>query len=54
MTGGFGKAGCFSFYPTKNMTTGEGGMITTEDPGYAAKIRRLSTMARVKNISILP
>ena len=33
MTGGFGKGGCFSFYPTKNMTTGEGGMITTEDPG---------------------
>ena len=23
--GGFGSAGCFSFYPTKNMTTGEGG-----------------------------
>jgi perosamine synthetase len=40
MTGGFGKGGCFSFYPTKNMTTGEGGMITTDDPGYAATIRR--------------
>ena len=40
MTGGFGKAGCFSFYPTKNMTTGEGGMITTDDPDYAARIRR--------------
>ena len=24
---------CFSFYPTKNMTTGEGGMITTNDEG---------------------
>jgi len=24
-----GGAGCFSFYPTKNMTTGEGGMVTT-------------------------
>jgi perosamine synthetase len=23
---------CFSFYPTKNMTTGEGGMVTTNDP----------------------
>lgn len=27
--GSFGLAGCFSFYPTKNMTTGEGGIITT-------------------------
>ncbi|MFH0860156.1 MAG: DegT/DnrJ/EryC1/StrS family aminotransferase [Candidatus Altiarchaeota archaeon] len=25
--------GCFSFYPTKNMTSGEGGMITTDDKG---------------------
>jgi perosamine synthetase len=29
--GSFGNAGCFSFYATKNMTTGEGGMITTND-----------------------
>lgn len=28
-SGSFGDAGCFSFYPTKVMTTGEGGMITT-------------------------
>lgn len=28
-TGSFGIAGCFSFYATKNMTTGEGGLITT-------------------------
>jgi len=27
--GGFGDAGCFSFYATKNITTGEGGMLTT-------------------------
>jgi len=38
--GGIGAAGCFSFYPTKNMTTGEGGMVTTNDADYAAKIRR--------------
>ncbi len=31
MVGNFGDAECFSFYPTKNMTTGEGGMITTND-----------------------
>jgi perosamine synthetase len=33
--------GCFSFYPTKNMTTGEGGMITTSDPGLADQARLL-------------
>lgn len=32
----------FSFYATKNLTTGEGGMITTEDPGLAETIRMLS------------
>ncbi len=36
--GGFG-IGCFSFYPTKNMTTGEGGMITTDDPVLARRAR---------------
>jgi dTDP-4-amino-4,6-dideoxygalactose transaminase len=29
--GTFGNASCFSFYPTKNMVTGEGGMITSDD-----------------------
>jgi len=29
--GSFGTAGCFSFFPTKVMTTGEGGMITTNE-----------------------
>ncbi len=38
--GSFG-IGCFSFYPTKNMTTGEGGMITTSDEELAAKLRLL-------------
>lgn len=33
--------GCFSFYPTKNMTTGEGGMLTTSDPDLAARARLL-------------
>ena len=36
--GGFGT-GCFSFYPTKNMTTGEGGIITTNDESVAEKCR---------------
>lgn len=38
--GSFGVAGCFSFYPTKNMTTGEGGMVTTHDANLATMIRR--------------
>ncbi len=33
--GTFGKAGCFSFYPTKNMTTGEGGAVLTDDADIA-------------------
>lgn len=36
--GGFGT-GCFSFYPTKNMTTAEGGMITTNDEFIAEQAR---------------
>jgi perosamine synthetase len=38
--GSFGM-GCFSFYATKNMTTGEGGMITTDDDALAAQARRI-------------
>ena len=38
--GTFGT-GCFSFYPTKNMTTGEGGMITTDDDELAARCRQI-------------
>ncbi len=38
--GSFG-VGCFSFYGTKNMTTGEGGMITTDDDVLASKIRKI-------------
>lgn len=38
--GSFGT-GCFSFYATKNMTTGEGGMITTDDPDLAGRARLL-------------
>ncbi|PSQ65880.1 MAG: aminotransferase DegT [Halobacteriales archaeon SW_9_67_24] len=35
--GGFGDAACFSFYPTKNLTTGEGGMVLTDDERVAAR-----------------
>ncbi|MDS0258519.1 DegT/DnrJ/EryC1/StrS family aminotransferase [Haloarcula sp. S1CR25-12] len=36
--GSFGDAGCFSFYPTKNMTTGEGGMVVTDDEAVADRL----------------
>ncbi len=39
--GRIGDVGCFSFYATKNMTEGEGGMITTNDPKLADKARLL-------------
>jgi dTDP-4-amino-4,6-dideoxygalactose transaminase len=39
--GSFGAFGAFSFYPTKNMTTGEGGMISTSDPALARATRLL-------------
>jgi dTDP-4-amino-4,6-dideoxygalactose transaminase len=39
--GAFGTLGCFSFYPTKNMHTLEGGMITTSDAQVARTLRLL-------------
>ena len=38
--GSFGT-GCFSFYATKNMTTGEGGMITSSDDAIAQRVRMI-------------
>ena len=40
--GSWGNATTFSFYATKNLTTAEGGAITTEDDALAEKLRRLS------------
>ena len=37
--GSIGDVTCFSFYVTKNMTTGEGGMVTTDNPELAARIK---------------
>ncbi|NQT90515.1 MAG: DegT/DnrJ/EryC1/StrS family aminotransferase [Candidatus Omnitrophica bacterium] len=37
--GSIGDIGTFSFYSNKNMTTAEGGMITTDDDGFAEKAR---------------
>lgn len=39
-SGKFGDMGCFSFYATKNMMTGEGGMITTDNEEFAELCRR--------------
>jgi len=39
--GSIGDVGCFSFYANKIITTGEGGMITTNDDRIAEKVRKL-------------
>ncbi|ADH85082.1 DegT/DnrJ/EryC1/StrS family aminotransferase [Desulfurivibrio alkaliphilus] len=43
--GGLGSIGCFSFYANKIITTGEGGMCTTNDDALAEKIRTLKSLA---------
>jgi dTDP-4-amino-4,6-dideoxygalactose transaminase len=40
--GATGDSTCFSFYVTKNLTTGEGGMVTTERDDWAEKLRTYS------------
>lgn len=42
MIGTIGDCTCFSFYATKNMTTGEGGMVTTNSDEWASRIRAMS------------
>jgi perosamine synthetase len=42
MVGSIGDVTCFSFYATKTLTTGEGGMITTENRELAERMRTLS------------
>jgi dTDP-4-amino-4,6-dideoxygalactose transaminase len=42
MVGSLGDITCFSFYATKTMTTGEGGMVTTQNKEYADRVRMLS------------
>lgn len=39
--GSLGLAGCFSFHPRKSITTGEGGMLTTDDEALAKRARTL-------------
>ena len=42
--GGMGTLSCFSFYANKLITTGEGGMVLTDDPALAAKARSLRNL----------
>jgi perosamine synthetase len=42
--GSFGTLSCFSFYANKLITTGEGGMVLTDDPEYAEKARSLRNL----------
>lgn len=44
--GTLGQAGCFSFSPNKTITTGQGGMIVTNDPGLHTRLRMLKDHGR--------
>jgi dTDP-4-amino-4,6-dideoxygalactose transaminase len=44
--GSFGRAAVFGFYPNKQITTGEGGMIVTDDDNFAALCRSLRNQGR--------
>src|SRR4051812_4783533 len=44
--GSFGRASVFAFYPNKQITTGEGGMIVTDDENVAAMCRSLRNQGR--------
>ncbi|MGA2497963.1 MAG: DegT/DnrJ/EryC1/StrS family aminotransferase [Tepidisphaeraceae bacterium] len=44
--GSFGRASVFGFYPNKQITTGEGGMILTDDDKFAAACRALRNQGR--------
>ena len=44
--GSFGVAGVFAFYPNKQITTGEGGMVVTDDPELAETLRSLRNQGR--------
>jgi dTDP-4-amino-4,6-dideoxygalactose transaminase len=46
LAGRFGRASAFAFYPNKQMTTGEGGIVITEDDDWSATIRSLRNQGR--------
>ena len=48
--GTLGDTGCFSFYPTKNITTAEGGMVITNSKKIAEKVRQLRNHGMSKSL----
>jgi len=48
--GTLGNTGCFSFYPTKNITTAEGGMVITNSKKIADKVRQLRSHGMSKSL----
>lgn len=48
LVGTFGRFGAFSLYPTKNMTSGEGGMVSTGDDQIARTVRLLRNQGMAK------
>jgi len=53
--GSIGDMACFSFYPTKNITTGEGGIITTDDDSFdkdARAIRAHGESERYEHVTL--
>jgi dTDP-4-amino-4,6-dideoxygalactose transaminase len=48
--GTLGNTGCFSFYPTKNITTAEGGMVITNSKQIAEKVRQLRSHGMTKSL----
>jgi len=49
LVGSFGDIACFSFYQTKNITCGEGGMIVTDKPEYAERIESILNSGLKRN-----
>lgn len=52
-TGSVGLLGCFSFNGNKIATAGGGGMVVTDDPQLARRVRHLTTQAKVPDIGYL-
>lgn len=47
-TGTIGHVGCFSLYPSKVITTGEGGLLTTNDDDLAERLRQIRTHGEIR------
>ena len=53
MVGNLGDIGCFSFYANKVLTSGEGGMICTNNKNYYKKINLLKTWVLPNLVSFI-